>query len=174
MYLSVAFWEGVGRKLRIGSSTGGGLSTCPPDCEAYHQTIAQMPAAIVLGIFGQRFAGKRIGFVVGGGVASVALVLWFILPPSWGVLLSAVIGAASSSLFILGLSLPPLLAQGRNVAQVSGIMMGVGYSIAFFGSFIGGSLWDATGIPITAFLPVLAACVAATALSLAMPTRTPS
>ncbi|MBA3822846.1 MAG: MFS transporter [Ktedonobacterales bacterium] len=132
-------------------------------------TVGQIPAVVVLSIFGQHLAGKRLGFTLGGGVAAVALVLWFILPPSWGVALSAVIGAASAALFIFGLSLPPLLAHGRGVAQVSGIMMGLGYTIAFFGSFIGGTLWDATGIPITAFIPVLLACVVVTILSLFMP-----
>ncbi len=132
-------------------------------------TVGQIPAIIALTIFGRQLAGKRIGFVVAGGVAAAAMVLWFVLPAAWGVALSAVVGAASAALFILGLSLPPLLAHGRGVAQVSGIMMGLGYTIAFFGSFLGGMLWDATGIAITAFVPVLVACVAVTALSLLMP-----
>jgi MFS transporter, CP family, cyanate transporter len=135
-------------------------------------TVGQIPAVVALSIWGQHLAGKRIGFTISGAVAAVALVLWFILPPAWGVALSAVIGVASSSLFVLGLSLPPMLARGRGVAQVSGIMMGLGYFIAFIGSFIGGMLWDATGIPITAFIPVLLACIAVTTLSLWMPDAT--
>lgn len=132
-------------------------------------TLAQLPASLALTAWGQHIAGRPIGFVLAGGTASVALIAWFIAPVGWDVVLAGIAGAASAAIFILGLSLPPYLASGAGVAQVSGIMLGISYTLAFVGPFIGGVLWDTTHIPITAFIPIALACIATTVLGAFLP-----
>jgi CP family cyanate transporter-like MFS transporter len=132
-------------------------------------TVAQLPASLALTAWGQHIAGRKFGFLVGGGVASLALILWFIAPIGWDVVLAGVVGAASAWLFVLGLSLPPYLARGNAVAEVSGVMLSIGYLMAFVGPFLGGLLWDNTHIAITAFIPILVACLAVVGLATFMP-----
>ena len=134
-------------------------------------TVVQVPSSLALTIWGQHIAGKRIGFLVGGGVASLTMIVWFIAPVGWDVLLAGMIGASSAWLFVLGLSMPPFLAKGAAVAEVSGVMLGISYLMAFVGPFLGGLLWDATGIAISAFLPILAGCLLIVVLSAFMPDR---
>jgi CP family cyanate transporter-like MFS transporter len=132
-------------------------------------TIAQLPASLALTAWGQHLAGRPIGFVLAGGTASVASIAWFIAPVGWDVVLTGIIGAASAALFVLCLSLPPYLASGAGVAQVSGIMLGISYTLAFAGPFLGGVLWDKTHIPVTAFIPIMLACIATTILGAFLP-----
>lgn len=118
-------------------------------------TVAQLPPSLALTAWGNRVAGRRAGFIVAGGVGALAMALWFVVPAGWLIVLTALVGAASASIFILGLSLPGLLAGGADVARISGIMLGVSYTMAFAGPFLGGALWDHTGVAILCFLPIL-------------------
>lgn len=131
-------------------------------------TVAQLPPSLALTAWGQHFAGKRLGFVIAGAVATVAMLLWFIAPISWGLVLIAVMGGVSAVIFILGLSLPSLLATSKDVAQISGIMLGISYTLAFAGPFLGGVLWDNTHVAITAFVPILLASIAVLVLGATM------
>jgi MFS transporter, CP family, cyanate transporter len=133
-------------------------------------TIAQLPSSIALTAFGQHLAGRPIGFIISGVVATVALLAWFVAPPSWYIVLAAVIGAASAMNFVLGLSLPPLLGRGHTVAQLSGMMLTISYTASFVGPFVGGVLWDNLHIPILAFLPMLFAGIGIVVLGALMPT----
>lgn len=132
-------------------------------------TIAQLPASLALTAWGRHFAGKPLGFIVAGTAAVTAMIAWFFVPESWYLVLIGIVGAASASIFVLGLSLPAMLASGGEVARVSGIVLGVSYTMSFLGPFLGGALWDATGIAITAFIPILGGAVAVLALGAFMP-----
>jgi CP family cyanate transporter-like MFS transporter len=132
-------------------------------------TVAQLPASLALTAWGHHVAGRRIGFVTAGGVATVALGALFIAPSSWYLALFGITGAASAGIFVLGLSLPNYLTTGPEVARVSGIMLGISYTLAFVGPFLGGVLWDATHIDMTAFVPILLGGVAVLILGAFMP-----
>ena len=132
-------------------------------------TVAQLPSALALTAFGQHIAGKPIGFIIAGAVATVALIAWLVAPPSWYLPLTVLIGAASAAIFVLGLSLPPLLGRGHSVAQISGMMLTISYVCAFIGPFAGGALWDLTGIAILAFVPVLIASATVLVLGIFLP-----
>ncbi|MBV8601981.1 MAG: hypothetical protein JO359_10505 [Candidatus Eremiobacteraeota bacterium] len=60
-------------------------------------------------------------------------------------------------------ALPPMLTPHADVHRLSAGMFTIGYLGSFAGTLAGGALWDATGIPATAFIPVAigAAMVAA-------------
>jgi len=53
---------------------------------------------------------------------------------------------------ILSLALPPLLAPADDVHRLSAGMFAIGYFVSFLVQPLGGAIWDATGIPATAFI----------------------
>jgi MFS transporter, CP family, cyanate transporter len=88
---------------------------------------------------GLTFAGV-LGIILGGGVAIVAA--------------AAVIGFASASVLILILALPPLLSRQEDVPAMAAGIFTISYSCAVFVPVVSGLLWDATGVPQAAFVPV--------------------
>jgi MFS transporter, CP family, cyanate transporter len=132
-------------------------------------TIAQLPPSLLLTFFGNRLIGRRGSFIITGGLASIAMLLWFIVPPQFLVILSGIIGATSATGFIMGLSLPSFLFEGRGIAQISGMMLGIGYTLAFVGPFIGGLFWDITKWPVSSFIPIFVAALVITVLGATLP-----
>ena len=83
---------------------------------------------------------------------------------------AAVIGFTSAALLIVAFTLPVTLPGDAH--RVSAGMFTIGYGLAFLGTLVGGSLWDATGRPESAFLPALLAAVWTLALSPTLRRRT--
>ncbi len=132
-------------------------------------SIAQLPASLALTAWGQHIAGRPIGFLAAGGLALVTMLAWFVAPVGWDVVLAGSIGLASAAIFILGLSLPSYLATGTGVAQASGIMLTISYTLAFVGPFVGGVLGDLTHRPIAVFIPMVLMSLAAVVLGATLP-----
>jgi CP family cyanate transporter-like MFS transporter len=101
----------------------------------------------------QRLAGRR-GPLVAAAVLSLVGVGALLLPDDGAVVAgAALIGFCSAFLLTLVLALPPLLAAPEEVHRLAAGMMAIGYTLAFVVPFLGGALWDATGVPATAFVP---------------------
>lgn len=132
-------------------------------------TVGQLPASFALMAWGQHIAGRPIGFIIGNVLAVLAMAGWFFGPASWDVFLAGVFGAATAILFILGLAQPAYLATGSAVSQVTGIMLTIGYSMAFVGPFLGGVLGDLTQQPITVFIPLAGGSVLSLVLGALLP-----
>lgn len=121
-------------------------------------TISQLIASLSLMALGERVTGKRLGFLLVGGMAFLASILWFIIPVDWAVILIGVYGFSSSALFVMGLTFAPIIAPPHLVTQVNGIILTIGYILAFLAPFAGGVIWDMTHNPHMVFIPqVLAA-----------------
>jgi CP family cyanate transporter-like MFS transporter len=113
----------------------------------------QLPASLVILILAQRLAGRR-GPLVAAAVLSLVGVGALLLPDDGAVVAgAALIGFCSAFLLTLVLALPPLLAAPEEVHRLAAGMMAIGYTLAFVVPFLGGALWDATGVPATAFVP---------------------
>jgi hypothetical protein len=71
----------------------------------------------------------------------------------------------------LNLALPPLLTDADDVHRLSAALFTISYACASLSTIVGGALWDATGIPATAFTLVAAAglLMAVLALGLDLP-----
>ena len=122
----------------------------------------------------QRIAGRGAPFVAAGCVCIVALAGWLGAPAGSEPLWAALMGGGSALIFTLGLALPPLLARQHEVARVTGITLGIGYSCAFLGPLLGGVLWDLVPpLPGIAFAPVGLAAVCAVALGALLPRQQP-
>ncbi len=119
---------------------------------------AQLPVSLGVTAFAQRIAGRGWPFMVAGIVCTAALAGWVFGPHALEPLWAALLGGGSSTVFTLGIALPPLLARRHEVASLTGMTLGISYSFAFLGPLLGGALWDLLPrLPAVAFVPVAAA-----------------
>jgi MFS transporter, CP family, cyanate transporter len=65
---------------------------------------------------------------------------------------------------IATLALPPLLSTPADVSRTAAGMFTISYTIAIIVPTISGALWDATGVPWTAFVPLCVCAVVLTVL----------
>ncbi len=116
----------------------------------------QLPASILLLVFADRLVGRSWPLIT-IGLATVASVTVLAYSESIfsALLVSALIGMCASSVLILVLALPPLLARPEDVHHFSAGVFTIGYSISFLTPIISGALWDATHVAATAFIPVV-------------------
>jgi MFS transporter, CP family, cyanate transporter len=140
--------------------------------------VGQLPASFLVLGFPERVTGKKAPLVAVAALSLGGLGL-VLLPVPWAQILGAgILGFGAAFALILTLALPPLLAEAADVHRLSAGMFAIGYLSAFLVPLTGGVAWDATGIPETAFLPVVlgAAIVLAVAARLRPPrpsARTP-
>ncbi len=129
----------------------------------------QLPTSILVTVFARSVAGRRWPFICFGILCTIGIFGWLFAPASTTLLWVGMLGAGSSGVFLLGLALPPLLAPEPEVAGYTGLLLTLGYTSAFCGPLIGGGLWDVTGIPALAFIPVIIASVMQITLGAALP-----
>jgi CP family cyanate transporter-like MFS transporter len=72
----------------------------------------------------------------------------------WIALSAAVLGFAASVTFVVTFGLPAILSPPDDVHRMAGGMFSISYTIAVIVPILCGALWDLTGIPWTAFLPM--------------------
>jgi len=119
----------------------------------------QLPASILITVFARSVTGRRWPFVAAGVLCVTGIFGWLLVPGA-ALVWAGMLGAGSSSVFLMGLALPGLLAPEHAVAGYTGLLLTLGYICAFFGPLIGGSLWDISGVPALVFLPIiLASCM---------------
>lgn len=116
---------------------------------------AQLPISLLVTFFAQRLAGRRMPFVLSGIVSTIAVIGWVFAPASLQLLWVILLGGCAGINFTLGIILPSLYGRPEQIARLTGMVLTIGYSLAFAGSFVGGWLWDLFHQPAVAFLPVL-------------------
>jgi CP family cyanate transporter-like MFS transporter len=72
----------------------------------------------------------------------------------WVVAAAALQGFAAAAILVLVLALPPLLSPPDDVHRVTAAMFTISYSCAVIVPVISGLVWDLSGIPGMAFLPI--------------------
>jgi CP family cyanate transporter-like MFS transporter len=114
----------------------------------------QLPASALLLAFASRLELKAWPYVV-SGLICVTAVAGVVFGSGVLVVASAtLIGFAASAILILVLALPPLLAPPDDVHRVTAAMFTISYTCAVAVPVISGMVWDKSGIPAMAFLPV--------------------
>ena len=91
-------------------------------------------------VFGPLTVLGLIGIVFGDGI--------------WIVASAAVLGFAASVTFVVIFGLPAILSPPDDVHRMAGGMFTISYTIAVIVPIICGALWDLTGLPWTAFVPM--------------------
>jgi MFS transporter, CP family, cyanate transporter len=131
---------------------------------------AQLPVSLTVALVARRVAGRCWPFVFAGGVVLLGLAGWIWAPAATALIWVALLGGGSSAVFILGTALPSLMGGREDVARLTGVTLGLGYTVAFVGPFLGGALLDLTHTPAMAFAPVAAAGCVILALGSTLPT----
>ena len=118
--------------------------------------ILQLPVSFMLALLGDRVLGHRWPYIAAGTATVVGLIGYALLPAGSAPVWTGMIGAASSLVFILNLSLPSLVAPDQ-VARMSAFMFAIGYACAFLAPSAGGVGWDLTGRPLAVLVPTAVA-----------------
>jgi CP family cyanate transporter-like MFS transporter len=130
--------------------------------------LIQLPASILVGAAPDRLVGRRWPLVAAGALMLMA-VAGFLATPRFLVVASAgVVGFCSALVLVLNLALPPLLTDADDVHRLSAAMFTISYACASASAIVGGAVWDATGIPATAFTLVAAAGLLMVVLALGL------
>jgi len=123
-------------------------------------TISQLVASTVLLVTAARLQRRAWPYLV-FGIPALAGVFGMVLGSGWEIVVSAVcVGVGLAITFVVTLALPAMLSPPEAVHRLSAAMFAVSYSIAVIVPIVCGALWDATGQPWTAFIP-MGVCAAA-------------
>lgn len=121
--------------------------------------LSQLPASVLVLLLPGVLIGRRWPFLA-AGLLTVAVTLGLREGGYWVVALGGAIGFASAVVFVLVLALPPVLAGEHDVHHMSAAIFTISYTCPFIGSFLGGALWDLSGVSLAAFTPLVVAGLA--------------
>jgi MFS transporter, CP family, cyanate transporter len=157
---------------RLGLSFGSvnamyfGSNTFLPDYLAHHGradlisaalsalNFGQLPASILLLVLASRLERRVWPFVAFGLLCLAAVIGIATTASGWTVAWAALLGFAAAGVLVLVLALPPLLCAPADVAPVSAAMLTVSYALGVSTAVISGIVWDVTGVPAAAFVPI--------------------
>ena len=130
---------------------------------------AQIVTPIILLTMANRMQRQAWPFLIFGPILFVSFLgLMFIPSTLWIIVCSASIGVTTAITLIATLALPPLLSAPADVSRTAAGMFTISYTIAIVVPTISGALWDATGVPWTAFVPLCVCAVVLTVLGTAV------
>ena len=117
--------------------------------------IGQLPASFVLLAVAGRLERAAWPYIVAGLLCTLGAA-GIVFGSGWWMIVAAasLIGCAAAGVLILGLALPPLLSAPDDVHRLTAAMFTISYSCAVIIPVLSGVLWDLTGIPAAAFVPV--------------------
>jgi CP family cyanate transporter-like MFS transporter len=126
---------------------------------------AQILTPIILLLTAERMQRQAWPFLIFGPLLLLSFLgLMFIPSTLWIIITSAMIGFTTAITLIATLALPPLLSAPADVPRTAAGMFTISYTIAIIIPTISGALWDATGVPWTAFMPLCVCAVVLTVL----------
>jgi CP family cyanate transporter-like MFS transporter len=121
--------------------------------------LGQLPASfLLLAAMSSRWAGKlerRAWPYVATGALSFLGIAGIVLGGGpWTVFWAGLLGFAGSAGLILALTLPAFLSPPAMVATNASAMFALSYATAVVVGVVSGALWDLTGVPAAAFVPI--------------------
>jgi len=136
---------------------------------------AQIPASLIIAALPGVLVQKRWPMLLDGVLIVASGIGLMVSGPELAAFWAGLLGFTGAFIFVLNLALPPLLAAPEDVHRLSAGIFSISYTCAFVGPLVGGAIWDATGSPVTAFLPVVVGaavmCVLAATVDLSRATR---
>jgi MFS transporter, CP family, cyanate transporter len=122
--------------------------------------LGQLAVSMWLLLFAGRLDLRAWPLVVSGlGMAAGAGAILFV-HGNWTIFPSALLGATSAVILILGLALPALLSAPQDTHRLAAGMFTISYGCAVALPILSGLAWDVTGRAAAAFLPMIAFALA--------------
>jgi CP family cyanate transporter-like MFS transporter len=115
---------------------------------------SQLLASLVLLVAASHIQRRTWPYPVVGFFTVLALLGILFTDGYWIVFCAGVVGFSTSFTFVMLLALPPALSPPHDVHRTAAGMFTVSYSCAVVIPIISGGLWDLTGIPALAFVPL--------------------
>jgi MFS transporter, CP family, cyanate transporter len=116
--------------------------------------LGQLPASFLLLFVASRLVTRAWPYFCGALGAFASIILLIFSTGISTILASAVLGFCCGAILILALALPPLLCPPQDVAPTSAAVFTLSYGCAVVVPVASGVVWDWTGLPASAFLPV--------------------
>jgi CP family cyanate transporter-like MFS transporter len=130
--------------------------------------LGQLPASLLLLVVADRLE-RRAWPYLAAGLGLLASIAGIVLMPDWpAIVWAAILGFFVALALILGLTLPPLLCRPEDVARTSAGVFMLSYSGAVVLALVSGAIWDTTGVPALAFVPLALCGIAMTATTAIM------
>jgi MFS transporter, CP family, cyanate transporter len=116
--------------------------------------LGQLPASFLMLPLAGKLVTRPWTYVVTGSLSFACVAAMMLMPASWLVFWSAMLGFTGAITLILALALPSVLSAPDDVHRTSAGMFTVSYGCAMVLSVLVGWLWDATHLPIVGFMPI--------------------
>jgi MFS transporter, CP family, cyanate transporter len=116
--------------------------------------VGQLPASLLLLAIADRIAGQVWPYALAGAAAILGVGGVVFAPESGAIAAAALVGFACGATLILTLALPPLLCRPEEVGSTTAAMFTMSYGSAVVTPIVSGALWDVTGVPAAAFIPI--------------------
>jgi CP family cyanate transporter-like MFS transporter len=129
---------------------------------------SQFIASLLLLVTADRLQRRAWPYLVFGPTALLGVTGIAFGDGVWVVAAAALVGFSLAISFVVTLALPPVLSPPGDVHRMSAGMFTVSYSCAVIVPIVCGALWDLTGRPWTAFLPLLLCPILLTGLGLTL------
>ena len=136
---------------------------------------AQIVMPFILLFMAERLQRRAWPFLIFGPLLLVSFLGIMFVPSTLVIMVcAALVGVTTAITLIATLALPPLLAAPADLPRTAAGMFTVSYSCAIVIPTVSGALWDATGTPWTAFVPLCVCAAALTAFGVAVVRRRPA
>jgi len=116
--------------------------------------IGQLPASLVLLAMADRLAGRAWPYALAGAGAILGIGGVVFAPGSGTIAAAGLVGFTCGATLILTLALPPLLCHPEEVGSTTAAMFTMSYGSAVVTPIVSGTVWDVTGVPAAAFVPI--------------------
>jgi MFS transporter, CP family, cyanate transporter len=136
---------------------------------------AQIVTPFILIGMAERMQRRAWPFLIFGPVLLVSFLGIMFVPSTLIIMVcAALVGVTTAITLVATLALPPLLAAPVDLPRTAAGMFTVSYTCAIIIPTVSGALWDATGTPWTAFVPLCVCAVAMTTFGVAVVRRRPA
>jgi CP family cyanate transporter-like MFS transporter len=116
----------------------------------------------------ERLQRQSWPFTIFGPITLLGLIGIVACDGVWILVSAAAAGAGASVTFIVTFGLPAILSPPGEVHRMAGGMFTISYGLALVVPVICGACWDLTGLPWTAFVPLIICAMAMTAFGTAL------
>jgi len=127
--------------------------------------LGQLPASFLLLASADRLVRTVWSYVTCGVICLLSALAIVFAGGIWIIIGTALIGCFAAAILVLVLALPPLISAPNNVHHLTAGVFSISYSCAVVVPIVAGVLWDHTGRPGSAFIPIVICALVIVALA---------